>query len=206
MTIQHATAAVLAAGLLLGGCSGPSVWEQTYVRDTATVAPLDKTAPVRVRSIPWERMQATLTDMQGMVAASNVHPEDWSAAQKDAAKIKLLQGLQVSVAPERMTILGKSEFRTTETILPDGADRESLENFARKVGATDVVWSNRILGRTEKVIEKPVTSYSTGTFWGRRDRRSRWWDDSYSQSSTTWVPMRVPADDTGFVAFFLRAD
>ena len=34
--------------------------------------------------------------------------------------------------------------------------------------------------------------------------KDRWWDDNFTQTTTTWVPMRVPADDTGFVAYFLR--
>lgn len=198
-------AALAAAGAGLAGCAGKSVWEQTFVgapeASTATLAP---TVPVRTRSIPWDRMQKVLADLEHDAAGSDVHPDDWSADQKLQAKSKLLRGLQFGGDPSRTQVLGRCEFRTTETIRPDSADRAALEEFARKVGATDVAWSSKILGKTEKVENHPVTSNSTGNFWGSHRDRDRWWDDNYSQSTTTWVPMRVPADDTGFVAYFLR--
>jgi hypothetical protein len=81
-----------------------------------------------------------------------------------------------------------------------------LETFARKVGATDVVWSSRVLGQTEKIVEHPVTTFDSGTFWGRGRGRHRWWDDGSAENRSTWVPVRVPADDTGFVAYFLSKD
>lgn len=195
--------------LALGGCSGPSVWQQTFVATPEGTGPaLAEAAPVRVRKVPWDRMQQTLADLERDASATDVRPENWTPAQKADAKARLLRSLQFEVAPEATTILGRSEFRTTETILPDGADRATLERFARSVGATDVMWSSRILGRTEKIVEQPVTSFSQGTFWGsgRRRDRDRWWSNSYTESQTSWVPIRVPADDTGFVAFFLRAD
>ena len=195
-----------AAALLLGGCAGRSVWEQTFVSapDATATAALNERAAVRSRSIPWDRMQRTLTDLERDAAASDVHPEDWTAQQKRDARMKLLRGLQFGGDPARTEVLGRCEFRTTETLRPDGDDRAALEAFARKVGATDVVWSNKILGKTEKIENRPVTSSSTGNFWGSHRDRDRWWDDNYSQTTTTWVPMRVPADDTGFVAYFLR--
>jgi hypothetical protein len=174
----------------------------------AAGAVLAEAAPVRIRKVPWDRMQQTLSDLERDATTSDVRPENWSPAQKADAKVRLLRALQFEGAPEQTTVLGRSEFRTTETILPEGPDRGSLEAFARKVGATDVMWSSRILGRTEKVVEQPVTSFNNGSFWGggSRRHRDRWWSSSYTETQTSWVPMRVPADDTGFVAFFLRAD
>ena len=195
-----------AAALVLGGCAGRSVWEQTFVGapEAPGAAALADRAAVRSRSIPWDRMQRTLSDLERDASASDVHPEDWSAAQKQEARIKLLRGLQFGGDPARTQILGRCEFRTTETIRPDSDDRRALDEFARKVGATDVVWSSKILGKTEKVVDRAVTSNTNGNFWGSHRDRDRWWDDNYSQTTTTWVPMRVPADDTGFVAYFLR--
>lgn len=197
---------VAMACLIASGCSGPSAWEQAFVpgSDSAMVAgPRDKASPVRLRGIPWDRMQGTLAELRADAGASNTHPDDWSAAQKLAAKDKLLRGLQFGVDADRVEIVGRSEFRTTETIIPDGSDRRGLEEFARKIGATDVVWASRVLGKTEKVVDRPVTSYGHGTFWGSYRDRDQWWSDGYSDSRTTWVPVRVPADETGFVAFFL---
>ncbi len=201
-----AVGVALIAGLpLVGGCSGPSAWEQAFVpsMEAAVTAPAPGAAPVRVRGVPWERMQQTLADLRAQAAASDVHPDDWSPDQKRVAKEKLLRGMQFGIEPDRVDVLGRSEFRTTETIIPDGADRAGLEAFARKIGATDVVWAGRVLGKTEKVVDRPVTSYGHGTFWGSYRDRDQWWSDSYSESRTTWVPVRVPADETGFVAFFL---
>jgi hypothetical protein len=192
---------------LLGACSSPSVWEQTYTpAPDSAVAALAESQPVRVREISWERMQSTLVELDQAASASDVHPENWSDQQKLEARTKLLRGLQFDGPPEHTRVLGRCEFRTTETIQPGGPDRKVLEAFARKEGATDVVWAARVLGRTEKVVEHPVTSFSTGTFWGGRGSRGRWWDNSYTENSTTWVPMRVPADDTGFIAYFLRRE
>lgn len=193
------------AAAAVAGCSGPSAWEQAFVPDRGAqvVAQMTQGAPVRIRGVPWERMQATLAEAQREAAASNTHPDDWTPAQKLAAKDKLLKGLQFGADPDRVEIIGRSEFRTTETIIPDGADRRGLEEFARKVGATDVVWASRILGKTEKVVDRPVTSYGHGSFWGSYRDHDQWWSDGYSDTRTTWVPVRVPADETGFVAFFL---
>lgn len=204
-------AALGAAGMVIacgvGGCGSPSVWEQTFVGSPeAAVVPLERGAPVRARSIPWERMQRTLTDLEHDAAAGDVHPEDWTPKQKLAAKTKLLKGLQFGGDPARTQVLGRCEFRTTETIRPDASDRETLEQFARRIGATDVAWSSKILGKTEKVENHPVTSTSTGNVWGSHHDRDRWWDDNFTQTTTAWVPMRVPADDTGFVAYFLRGE
>jgi hypothetical protein len=192
-----------------GGCSGPSVWEQTFVAVPEGAGPaLAEATPVRIRKVPWDRMSQILADIEHDATATDVRPENWSPQQKAEAKGRLLRSLQFELPPEATTVLGRSEFRTTETILPEGPDRASLERFARKVGATEVMWSSRILGRTEKIVEQPVTSFSNGSFWGggRRRDRDRWWSNSYSETQTSWVPIRVPADDTGFVAFFLRAD
>jgi hypothetical protein len=202
-------ASLLCATLLalLGGCSTPSVWEQTFTPAAETITPaIPDAQPVRIRAITWERMQGTLNELDEAATASDVHPENWSPQQKLDANTRLLRGLQFDGAPETTRVVGRCEFRTSETLQPGGADRKPLEAFARKVGATDVVWSGRVLGKTEKIVEHPVTNFSTGTVWGGRGSRGRWWDDSYTENSTTWVPMRVPADDTGFVAYFLRRE
>jgi hypothetical protein len=183
------------------------VWEQTYVSaPEGTAAALDKAAPVRARSIPWERMQRILVALEQDAIASDVHPDDRSPKESSEAKAKLLRGLQFGGDPARTQVMGRCEFRTTETIRPDGDDKAALEKFARKVGATDVVWSSKILGRTEKIEDRAITSTSTGNFWGSHRDHDRWWDDNYTQTTTTWVPIRVPADDTGFVAYFLRTN
>lgn len=204
--MRTATLIVPVLASLLAGCSGPSVWQQGYVRDErAAVAPLPDSAPVRVREVPWERMGGTLRDLEQRVAASDRPPAEWSPQQQLDAKATLLRGLQVTADPASVEVVGRSEFRTTDTVVPLGADRASLERFARSIGATDAVFAARSLGRADKIVDRPVTSTGYVSVWGssRRDR-DRWWDDSYSHSSTTWVPVKVTAEETGFVVFFLR--
>lgn len=182
------------------------MWEQGYVPDDSAVTVVDAGAgPVRVREVPWERMGAGLRELDQRLAASDRPPSEWSAEQRMDAKATLLRTLQVSTDPSAVEVVGRSDFRTTDSVVPLGADRESLERFARRVGATDAVFASRSLGRADKIVDRPVTSTGYVSVWGSSRRgRDRWWDDSYSQSSTTWVPVRVSAEETGFVVFFLR--
>lgn len=190
----------------MSGCAGPSVWEQGYVPDDSGMKVVNAGAgPVRVREVPWERMGAGLRELDQRLAASDRPPSEWSAQQRSEAKATLLRTLQVSADPSAVEVVGRSDFRTTDSVVPLGADRESLERFARRVGATDAVFASRSLGRADKIVDRPVTSTGYVSVWGSSRRgRDRWWDDSYSQSSTTWVPVRVSAEETGFVVFFLR--
>jgi hypothetical protein len=205
--ISGVSVVAMIVACVLGGCSGPSVWQQSFVRseDVQAVA-LAKDEPVRVRSIPWERMSATQRDIEAMSASSDVHPQDWPVSKKLEAKSVLLRGLQVGADPGSTDVIGVCEFRSTDAIRPEGPERTSLESFARSIGATDVVWSSRSLGKADKIIEKPVTTVSSGTYWAdhRRSSRDRWWSDNYSENSTTWVPIRVQAEETGFIMYFLR--
>jgi len=191
---------------LLVGCSGPSVWEQGFIPDDArTAVALSTSAPVRIREVPWDRMSAALRELDQRLAASDRPPSEWSAQQRLDAKAVLLRSLQVSADPAAVDVVGRSDFRTTDSIVPLGADRDSLERFARGIGATDAVFAARSLGKADKIVDRPVTSTGYVSVWGssRRDR-DRWWDDSYSHSSTTWVPVRISAEETGFVVFFLQ--
>jgi hypothetical protein len=202
------TAATIAAALALavsGGCAGPSVWQQGFVPEAPGPA-RDQAAPVVVRSVPWERMSATLDDLQRRVAASDVPPDEWPPDERERAEADLLRGLQVSAEPSRVSVVGRSAFRTTDPLVPEGADRATLERFARTVGATHAVYSSRSRGQADKIVDRPVTSWGTVSVWGDRDRSGRWRDESYTHSSTTWVPVTIKAEQAEFVAFFLRID
>lgn len=202
---NRCAACLVPLAAVLAGCAGPTVWEQSFSpAPEAAVSPAPKDAPVRLRQIPWERMRQALTDLEQEAATGDVPPEEWPPARKSAVKERLLRSLQATAPPEGVEVVGRSEFRTTDAVRPDGADAASLEAFARRVGATDVVWSTRVLGRTAKIVDKPVTTYGTTTWYGSRRGRDRWWGDTRTDSSTTWVPMSVPADETGVVAFYLR--
>lgn len=170
----------------------------------AALPPLPTDAPVRVRSVPWERMSATLAELNARNIASDVAPEDWSSEKRAEAQANLLRGLQVSADPASVTVIGLSEFRTTRPLRLNGNDEPALAAFARSVGANEVVWSSRDLGMTQTVVDRPVTTVSTGTFWGSRTQRNGWWNDGYSETTTSWVPVTVMAQETGFYTYFLH--
>jgi hypothetical protein len=178
------------------GCA--TQWERGYKPTGPTAAPLPAGTPVRLREVPFERVQETLRTLTEEAAKSDTHPEDWPQERKDAAKATLLRGLQVTEDPSRVRVLGRSDFSTTDHVRPDDG---TLEQFARKVGATTVVWASMYRGRTDTIVDQPVTQWRTATVAGPRGRL---W--TYNESSTIWVPVSVSADEFAFVAFFLRED
>jgi hypothetical protein len=187
--------------LPLGGCSQASVWDQHLVKGPeAALAPLAEGDRVVVRDVVWERVQTTLDEIRAIAAASDVHPSEWDASQQREVKSKLLRGLQVSQAPEGVQVLGSSQFRTTEPL----TNREqSLSRIARDLGANMVVYSTRVLGKSDRIVRESVSTTTTGTAW-LRDADERRRPETYSETSTSWVPVRVSADEVGAVAYFLR--
>lgn len=192
----------LVAAAVLGGCTA-SPWESEYRSSGAEATgsrrvAADPDGTVRIREVSWERIQSTLHELDAERAASDIHPDDWDPQRKLAAKAKLLRGLQVSEDPRDVTVLGRSVFRTTDRVRPDDG---GLIAFARKIGATTVIWSSSYMGKADVVRSEPVTEWRSGT-WDRRDpdRGSR----TFSENSTIWVPVVVQADERAWMAFFLR--
>ncbi|MEO1585466.1 MAG: hypothetical protein AAFR96_12965 [Planctomycetota bacterium] len=182
----------------LGGCA--SVWEKNY-RPIAPASKLGGGAAVEIREIPWERMERTLSESQARVAASDVHPLDWSDDERLEARAELLQNLQVSAEPGAAQVVGVSSFRTTDTVRPwDG----SIVGFAREVGANHVVWSDRYLGKADVIVDYTVTG-STTDFRTRRGGTLEGDAAGFRNESFT-VPVVVARDERGFTAFFLRLD
>jgi len=145
--------------------------------------------------VPFERIQATLTSLTEQAARSDVHPDDWPREKRDAAHAELLRGLQVSENPATIRVLGRSEFTTTDRIRPDDG---TLEKFARKIGASTVVWSSAYRGQADIIVDHPVTEWRTSTWVGRGGHAV-----PFSETYTVWVPIRMTADQYAFVAFFL---
>lgn len=155
---------------------------------------------MRLREAAWDRLQATLAELQAERSASDVHPDEWPAERKAEANARLLRGLQVSADPAGVDVLGRSAFHTTRPTRPDDGE---LERFARKIGATMVVWSGTYLGRVLTTEREPVTEYSTATRH-YRDKKGKWRSETYTVNSTIWVPVTVEADEHAWVAYFLR--
>jgi hypothetical protein len=197
--------AMLLCAALCSGCASP--WEKNFIAENwagetapAPLAPLPPAQPVELRSVPWDRVQATLHELDQAAAQSDISPADWPPERKREAKARLLRGLQVSEDPAAVQVIGRSSFRSTNLLRPEAGDAQALESQARRVGATRVVWSRSVLGKTETIVDEPVTTVTNGTgrWWGRGRNRT------FSETSTTWVPVTVQADEYGYTAFFLR--
>jgi len=160
----------------------------------ATLAP-----EITVRRVSWDRVEASLRDLEAQAAASDVHPDEWSEERKQAAKGTLLRGLQISQPGDRVMILGRSQFKTSDG-LPE--QDSTLRALGTRLGANMVVYSTRVLGKTDKIVQSPVTGSTTGTGW-RRERDGNYRPDTYSETSTTWIPIRVTTDETGGIAYYL---
>lgn len=156
---------------------------------------------VRIREVPWDRVQQTLRKLDAERAESDIHPDEWSESRRLTAKTDLLRGLQISEDPRTVQILGRSDFRTTDRIVRPSDDPE-LMKMARRLGATTVVWSSSYLGKADVTRSEPVTEWRSGS-WSpsRLDERG---NRTFSESSTIWVPVVVQADERAWMAYFLR--
>lgn len=196
--LPRASATLATLALLITGCSSP--WQQSF-EPVPGVAISPVASPVAVavalRRVPWERLDAALTELEGDLAASDIHPDEWPADRRAARDARLLTALQFSEPPDRCTILGRSVFTSTTSIRPTDGE---LADFARSIGATHAVWSTRFAGTTQIVRQEPVRSSTTE--WGRRRSDDRY--DSFSASTTAYVPVVVEADQHAWIAYFVR--
>ncbi|HMN96753.1 MAG TPA: hypothetical protein PKC43_05400 [Phycisphaerales bacterium] len=188
--------AAAVAGASSGGCT--TVWERNF--DGAAMPPPISAADVRVREVPWERIDAALAELRQRLIASDVPYDEWTPEQKAAAKVTLLRGLQVTQDPARVDVLGSSQFRSTDPLRPQDGE---LASFAGRIGANLVVWSSRFVGKGDRVVTEPVTTFGS-VGYPRWDPISgdRW--QAWGGTATTWVPVVVLADEYAWSAFFLR--
>lgn len=189
--------AVYSAAVVPGCRTSP--WESSLIAGPDAAMPLPEGASVRVREVPWQRLGNTIEELRAQTAASDTHPDEWPQSRKDEHKAMLLKGLQISEPAEQVKIVGRTGFSTTDQRIGPGSP--ALVALAARLGADTVVWSSRSLGKTDTVVQEPVTHHTAGTV---RDHRGRPGSSSYAETYTYWVPIRVQADETGFVAFFLK--
>ena len=183
------TVLCLTLGLVVGGCAGgPSVWEQNLSSGPDAAPAIASQTQVSVRNIPWEQMEQTVVNQL-------------AAAQRNAeAKSQLLRGLAVPGNPAAVRVVGKSEFKTTDKMSTDSVE---FHNLARKLGADTVVWSSKVMGKVDKVVQQPVTTMSSPSVSGRPfEANSR--SGSLADNRTTYVPVTVKADEVAFVVYYLR--
>ncbi len=195
----HTAALLLLA--LLPACA-PSHWESHFVlTDEAPPSHTSASRNVLIRNVPWERLSPVLDDLRRRVAASDAPVNDWPAERRRAAEQQLLTALQVTPQSGVDHIIGFSEFRTTDYSTPDPAE---LRKLASSLNASLVVWTSRSLGTTDRIDYIPITTWTTGSTYPRRDRHGRVRSETYNESSTTWTPVVSEAEQTAFLAYFLR--
>ncbi len=190
------TLLLLAFALALAGCAG-SPWIRNFEGDRSLLASSPDLAPT-LRRIEWSRLLRAEDERAARRAASDLHPDEWTRAQKDHDHAELLRGLQVSADPASYRILGRASFRSTSI-----HEARSLEADARDLGASLVIWSSAYVGKIDAVRSEPVTEIRHGTWSdpGQADADRR--TGTYSETRTVYVPVRVSADEHAYIAWFL---
>lgn len=186
----------------LSGCT--SVWRSSFVPLAATPEFAAPSPSVEIREVEWDRLQATLRNIRDRHIASSTPLREWPTSERTQMKASLLSALEVTHDPGSVEVLGRSDFRSSHEYQPASADRADLEAFARSIGATDVVWSHRRLGKAHTAVKEPMEAWSIGAdvTWDRR--RGRWRSFPSSEHSTTFVPVRIDADEFACIVYYLR--
>ncbi len=185
--------------MLSGGCASP--WQRNFEPNPALAgrkfAPTDS---VQVRTVESERLQEYAADEHKLRVQSTTAPEDLSPQEKQAAKDRLLETLQLKERGDQIEVLGWSEFAASEKLSPND---HRLQEFAGKIGADYVVVASDYAGKILRTVERPMTTYSHSytTVTGRRGRGRTYLQ---SDTSTTWVPTQELEDQYFYTAVFLR--
>lgn len=196
VVLTFITLALLCLTLPVGCTSSP--WAASFTPAFPRAAPprVPEDAPVLIRAVPWERLNDHALYLKQRETDSDTHITEWSPAQHAEVRANLLRALQVTDDPATITVVGSSHFKTIDALNPaDG----TLERFARRRGSNLVVWARRYAGLVDTIIEHPTTTHTTGWRSGPRYRR-----EHYTETSTTWVPFRVAAEEYAYTAYFLR--
>lgn len=188
---------IASASASVFGCA--SAWERSF-ESAPGEASFEPAERVMIRRVPWDRLAAALESIESARAASDTHPDEWPPERQAAEKAELVTALQLSEPPGKVSILGRSVFRSSADIeIFDG----SLSSFARSIGADYAIWSTTYIGKAERVEHEPVTR----TGWsGRRYRRGVGsTDDGYiSFPETIYIPVVVERDQFAWLVYYVR--
>lgn len=190
------------AATALTGC-GTSQWTSSFERESMApaVSPLSETerGAVKLRKVPWERVQAALDAQRQAEIDSDVPAEQWTDAKRAELRGVLLRQLQVTDAGT--VVLGRSRFKSTRS---ERADEADLAAAAAKIGATGVVWSSRYVGKADRVDRETVfvESWDTQHTYDRSTGRYR--QSVFPERATASVPVVRQVDEFEFIAFWLR--
>jgi len=192
---------LIAAFVTAAGCASP--WEKNFVANPDLAGQkFAATTAVELRTIPFERYQRYVENEHKRRVESTTAPQDLPREEQLAAKDRLLEALQLRERGDDAEVLGWSEFVADE---PLRADSPKLADFGKKVGADYVIVASNYAGQVTRTEERPVTTYSQGftTFTRGRGRRGAV-SNSYSDQTTTWVPMLVTTDEYFYEAVYVR--
>lgn len=196
------SAALLAPLLLVSagfaGCASP--WKRTF--EPATEAVYPPTERVVIRSVPWERVNTALREIERARADSDISPVEWGRDRQLAEQARLASALQLSEDPESLAVLGRSVFKSVGDVrVLDG----SLSSFARSIGADYAVWSTTYLGKTQSVETETISRH--GYTYGRHRRRDGRIDYDYlPYYETIYVPVVVERDQHAWIVYYVRIE
>lgn len=181
-------------GAALCGCAA-SPWETSFEPEpgVAAFAPIPADA-VTVRPAPFERVDEALLEFERAWAQSDTYWEDWPEHERRAHTDRLIEALQLPGGSNEWVLLGASRFTAFEDPRPEGRD---LRRFAADLGADHAIWTSAYLGKTDRVVDRPV-HYPSWHF-----RSSRHGHDHGFGSHTVWVPVTIEDDETLWMAFYL---
>ncbi len=195
--------ALAITALTLTACA-TSPWRANFEPEPGVtpLAPIPSDVVV-VRPAPFERIDEALLAFERAWSESDTYWEDWPEHEKRAHADRLIDALQLPGGSDRWTILGASRFTSFNAIDPDAGD---LRRFASDIGADHAIWSSYDLGRSERVIDRPVHYPSWHYSYGRFGHDGYGGYDGYGGgfgSHTVWVPVTIEADETLWMAYFL---
>jgi hypothetical protein len=190
-------------GLIVGGCASP--WEANFDPNSDAVsAKFPASSSVEVRTIPFERYERYVQAERQRRITSTTAPQDLSEQERLAEKGRLLETLQLKDRADEIDVLGWSEFTYDEPLKPNDP---KLVDFAKKIGADYVVIASTYTGQVTRTEDRAITTYSQGFTTFRRGRgagRRGAFPSSYSDQTTTWVPVQVTRDQYFYEAVYLR--
>lgn len=179
----------------LGACAS-SPWRANFEPEPGAgpLAPIPADVVV-VRPAPFERVDDALRDFERAWADSDTYWEDWPEDERRLHTDNLISALQLPGASDHWELIGRSRFTSFDPLDPEDA---GLRDFAADIGADHAIWTSYYVGKTERVVDRPVHYPSWHYRHGRRGH------GGFGGGTTTvWVPVSVEADETLWMAFFL---
>ena len=193
--LKHTLCALLGCAAMLSGGCGSSPWKSSFEPEPG--APLLEPIPselVTIRPAPFERVDEALRAFEQAWAESDTYWEDWPEHERRAHADRLIEALQLPGDSAAWVVLGASRFTAFDDPQPEGRE---LRRFAAELGADHAIWTSYYVGKSQRVVDKPVHYPSWHIGSGRRGH------DVGVGSRTVWVPVTIEDDETLWMAFFL---